>query len=249
MTKAIIVEDEQHSADAIKSILDFNFKELKVVDHTTTVKDSVESINSNNPDLLFLDIDLPDGTSFEILQKIDYKKYKIIFITAHQEYAIKAIKFSAFDFLLKPFDPQELVFTVTEVLKEKVNQDNELKFQTFFSHFNNPMSENKKVVLKTADKIHIIDIKEIIRCQSENTYTTFHLINGQKIIVSKNLKQYEELLSEFGFMRIHQSHLINLNCILYLDKSEGGAIVMADNSSLPISSKKKNGLLEYLDSL
>ena len=249
MTKAIIVEDEKHSSDVIKEILAYHFKELEVVDHTTTVKDSVESINSNNPDLLFLDIDLPDGTSFDILQQIDYKKYRIIFITAHQEYALKAIKFSAFDFILKPFDPMELISTVNEVLKEKLSEDYELKFQAFFSNFNNLLPGLKKIVLKTAEKIHIVDVKDILRCQSENTYTNFFLSDGKKILVSKNIKKYEEMLSEHGFMRVHQSHLINLAYISYFDKSEGGAIVMTDKSNIPISAPKKTVLFEYLDRL
>lgn len=249
MTRAIIVEDEPHSAETIKEILSSHFNDLEIVSQTTNVKDSVEAINKHKPDLLFLDIDLPDGNSFDILQQIDYKNYKIIFITAHQEYAIKAIKFSAFDFILKPFDPMELISTVNDVLKEKMNEDYELKFQAFFTNFNNSLQGIKKIVLKTVEKIHIVDVKDIIRCQSDNTYTNFFINNGRKIIVSKNIKKYEEMLTDYGFMRVHQSHLINLNYISYFDKSEGGAIVMSDNSNIPISSQKKQKLFEYLDKL
>nr|WP_319776201.1 LytTR family DNA-binding domain-containing protein [uncultured Sphaerochaeta sp.] len=249
MTRAIIVEDEQHSAETIKQILEQKVTDLEIVGHTKTVNDSIEQINILQPDLLFLDIDLPDGTSFDILQKIDYKKYKIIFITAHEEYAIKAIKFSAFDFILKPFDPMELIATVNDVLKEKMNEDYELKFQAFFTNFNNSLQGIKKIVLKTVEKIYIVDVKDIIRCQSENTYTNFFINNGRKIIVSKNIKKYEEMLTDYGFMRVHQSHLINLNYISYFDKSEGGAIVMSDNSNIPVSSQKKQKLFKYLDEL
>ncbi len=249
MTRAIIVEDEQHSADMINEILNNQFNDLEVVGHTKNVKDSVQSINELNPDLLFLDIDLPDGTSFDILQQIDYRKYKIIFITAHQEYAIRAIKFSAFDFILKPFDPTELISTVNDVLKEKMNEDYELKFQAFFTNFSNSLQGIKKIVLKTVEKIHIVDVKDIIRCQSDNTYTNIFINNGRKIIVSRNIKKFEDLLSDYCFMRVHQSHLVNLNYISYFDKSEGGAIVMSDNSSIPVSAQKKQKLFEYLEKL
>lgn len=249
MIKAIIVEDELHSSESIKEILNHNFKDLEIIAQTVNVKDSVEEINKLEPDLLFLDIDLPDGTSFDILQQVDYKKYKVIFITAHQEYAVQAIKFSAFDYILKPFDPAELVQTVNEVLKEKMNEDYELKFQAFFTNFNSSLTGMKKIVLKTLEKIHIVDVKDIIRCQADNTYTTFFINNGQKILVSKNIKKFEEMISAFGFMRVHQSHLINLNYISYFDKTEGGAVVMTDKSNIPISNQKKHILFEYLENL
>lgn len=249
MVKAIIVDDEIHAQNAIESILKSQFPEIEVVDKATTVKSAIESIQKNEPELLFLDIDLPDGKGFDILKQLNYKNYKVIFITAYQEYAIQAIKFSAFDYILKPLNPAELVNSVKNVLSECADENYKLKLETFFTNFNSSVPGIKKLVLKTCDKIHILDIKDIVRCESENTYTTFFTNTGTKIVVSKPIKKYEEMLCPLGFMRTHQSHLINLNYISYFDKQLGGAIVMTDNSNIPVSTQKRAILMEYLDSL
>lgn len=249
MIKAVIVEDELNSREMINNLITSHFNKINIVAETADVKNSIEAIKTHQPDLLLLDIDLPDGTSFDILKEIDYKKYKVVFITAHQEYAVQAIKFSAFDYILKPFQPAELIKTIEKVLEEKISEDYELKFQAIFSNFSSSLPGIKKIVLKTLDKIHIVDIKEIVRCESDNTYTTFHINTGKKIIVSKSIKRFEEMLSGHGFMRIHQSHLVNLNYISYFDKQDGGAVVMADKSHIPVSNQKKSLLFKYLDSL
>ncbi len=249
MIKAIIVDDELHAQNAIESILKNQFPEIEIVDKAGSVKTAVESIQENKPELLFLDIDLPDGKGFDILKQINFKGHKVIFITAYQEYAIQAIKFSAFDYILKPLNPVELVNSVQNVLNEHIDEQYKLKLDAFFTNFNNSVPGIKKLVLKTSDKIHILDIKDIIRCESENTYTTFFTNTGNKIVVSKPIKKYDEMLCPLGFMRTHQSHLINLNYISYFDKQMGGAIVMSDNSNIPVSSQKKAVLMEYLDSL
>ncbi len=249
MIKAIIVDDEKNAREVIAEIINECFDEIKIVAQTGDVKSSIEEITEQNPSLLFLDIDLPDGTGFDILRKIDYKNIKVVFITAHQEHAIKAIKFSAFDFILKPVNTGELVKTVRRVLDEKNAENNTLQFETILANFGNSMPELKKIVLKTSDKIHLINVKDIIRCEAENNYTVFHLINRSKIMVSKTIKTYESLLSEYGFLRVHQSHLVNLNYIQHFDKPEGGILVMSDNSSVPVSHQKKNILLEYFSSL
>ena len=249
MVKAIIVDDEIHAQNAIESILKSQFSEIEIVAKAGTVKSAVESILKNEPELLFLDIDLPDGKGFDILKQIDYKQYKVIFITAYQEYAIQAFKFSAFDYILKPLNPVELINSVKNVLDERLDEHNKLKLDAFFSNFNNSIPGVKKLVLKTSDKIHILDVKDIIRCESDNTYTTFYTNTSNKIVISKAIKKYDEMLSPLGFMRTHQSHLINLNYISYFDKKSGGAIVMSDNSNIPVSQQKRAVLMEYLDSL
>lgn len=249
MVKAIIVDDELHAQNAIENILKSQFSEIEIIDKAGTVKSALESILNNEPELLFLDIDLPDGKGFDILKQLNHKNYKVIFITAYQEYAIQAIKFSAFDYILKPLNPAELIGSVQNVLNDCVDENYKIKLETFFNNFNNSVPGLKKLVLKTSDKIHVLDIKDIIRCESENTYTTFYTNTGNKILVSKPIKKYDEMLSPVGFMRTHQSHLINLNYISYFDKQLGGAIVMTDNSNIPVSSQKRQLLMEYIDSL
>lgn len=249
MIKAIIVDDEAHARQTIRTIVESNFKEIQIVAEAASVAESVKTIQKNEVELLFLDIDLPDGNAFHILQQIDYKKYRIIFITAYHEFALQAIKFSAFDYILKPVKPTELIESVKSAVNESQAEGYEDKFQAFFTNLSNTTPEQKRIVLKTSDKIHVVDIKNIVRCESDNVYTTIYLNDNRSIVVSKNLKSFDEMLSSFHFMRVHQSHLVNLNYLTYFDKQEGGSLVMSDNSKVPVSGQKKHLLLEYMDSL
>ncbi len=249
MIKAIIIDDEKNARDAIANLLKECFKNIKIVAEADNVKDGIIQVQNNSPDLLFLDVNLTDGTGFDVLAKTDYKKLKVIFITAHEEYAIKAIKFSAFDYILKPFKSTDLIDSVNRVLKEKIDQNYALKFDAIFSNYNNSFPELQKIVLKTAEKIHLVNIKDIIHCEADNTYTVFYLSSGKKIMVSKTIKTFEEMLSGHGFMRVHQSHLINLNYIQHYDKTEGGVLVMSNNTTVPVSNQRKPMLLKYFSSL
>ncbi len=249
MISAVIVDDEPHARQAIRSIIQLQLKEINILGEAGSVAQSISLIRNKNPQLLFLDIDLPDGTAFDLLKQIEYRRYRIIFITAYKEYAIQAIKFSAFDYILKPVNPVELVQSVKNCITRDNSIDYEEKFQAFFSNFNNTLPEQKKIVLKTAEKIHVVDIKNIIRCESDNVYTTFFTNTGQNILVSKSIKLYDEMLSNYGFMRVHQSHLINVNYISYYNRQYGGTLVMSDNSNVPVSNQKKPLLFKYLESL
>ena len=250
MVNAIIIDDESHARQSIRKILELQFNEIDIQGEAGNITEAVHLIDKNKPQLIFLDIDLPDGTGFDILRKINYKQFKIIFITAHQEYAIQAIKFSAFDYILKPLNPLELIQSVKKVLSEKLILGSfENKLEAFFTNFNHTTPEQKRIVLKTSDKIHVVDIKNIIRFQSDNSYCTIYINSGNKIVVSKSIKSYEEMLTSMGFMRIHQSHLINCNYINYYEKQYGGTLVMSDKSNIPVSNQKKPVLFTYLDSL
>jgi len=249
MIQAIIVDDEENSREVIAELISECFDEIKVVAHGKDVKTSIKAIKKYNPNLLFLDIDLPDGTGFDILKQVDYTKMKVVFITAHHEYAIKAIKFSAFDFILKPFNTSELIKTVRRVLDEQTAIDNSLRFEAILSNFGNSLPELKKIVLKTSDRIYLVNVKDIVRCEAENNYTNFYLNNNNKIMVSKTIKTYETLLADNEFLRVHQSHLVNLNYIQHFDKPDGGMLVLSDNSTIPVSHQKRSILLDYFSSL
>lgn len=249
MIRAIIIDDEKNSREVIVEILKECFDDIKIVAQTGDVKSSIKEIKTHKPDLLFLDIDLQDGSGFDILKNVDYNNIKVIFITAYQEYAIEAIKFSAFDYILKPFNSGELIKTVQRVLDEQTTKNNALRFEAIISNFGNSLPELKKIVLKTSDRIYLVNIKDIIRCEAENNYTIFHLSNGNKIMVSKTIKTYETLLAEHEFLRVHQSHLVNLNYIQHFDKPDGGLLVLSDNSTIPVSHQKKSLLLEYFSTL
>ncbi|MFA8341603.1 MAG: LytR/AlgR family response regulator transcription factor [Rhodothermaceae bacterium] len=249
MIKAIIIDDEISARDNIKTILLSCHKNVKVVGEAETVEESVKIINSEKPDLIFLDVELTDGTGFDILKKIKEKSFKIIFTTAHQNYAIDAIKFGAFDFMLKPYKTSELIDSVNKLINEHIDQYYSLKFEAMFSNINNSHPELKKIALKTAEKIHLVNIKDILHCGSENNYTHFLLNDGKKILVSKPIKKFDEMLTEHSFMRVHQSHLVNLNYIQHYDKQDGGMLVMTNNDRIPVSGQQKPYLLKYFDSL
>ena len=249
MIKAIVVDDEKNSREVITELLKECFDEIKVVAQTGDVKTSTAEIKKHQPNLLFLDIDLPDGTGFDILKNVEYRDMKVIFITVHQDYAIKAIKFSAFDFILKPVISGELIKTVRRVLDEHNAENNSLRFESILSSFSNSLPELKKIVLKTSERIYLVNIKDIIRCEAENNYTIFYLSNGNKVMVSKTIKTYETLLEGHEFMRVHQSHLVNLNYIQHFDKPDGGILVLTDNSTIPVSNQKRALLLGYFASL
>ncbi|MFA7289777.1 MAG: LytTR family DNA-binding domain-containing protein [Melioribacteraceae bacterium] len=249
MINTIIIDDEKNCREAVSIILENNFKSINIIGEANSVKSGIELIIKEKPELLFLDIDLVDGTGFDILKAIDYKRIKVIFITAFNEYAIKAFKFSAFDYLLKPLKASDLIETVNRVIEESLDNGYSNKFEAMLSNISSKHPELKKIVLKTSDKIHVVNITDIIHCKSDNTYTTFFLITGKKIIVSKPIKIFDEMLSENGFMRVHQSHLINLNYIQHLNKHDGGILVMSDNSEIPVSNQQKQALIKYFESL
>ncbi len=249
MIKVLIVDDEHFPRETIVEIVKNNFSEINICAQATSVQEGIEAIRKHSPDLVLLDIDLPDGTGFDILHHINPIEFKIIFITAHEEYAVKAFKFSALDYVLKPVNSFELIAAIQRATVELKNNHQTIKLDAFFANIENITHDVKKIVLKTAESIHLINVQNIIRCQSDNYYTVFYLNNGQKILISTPLRDYEELLSQYGFFRVHQSHLVNVNCIVRYDKKEGGCIVMVDNSHIPVSQRKRQALMNFFDSL
>jgi two-component system LytT family response regulator len=207
----------------------------------------VEIIKQKKPELVFLDIEIKGGEGFNILEKLSIKDFKVIFITAFNEFAIKAIKFSAIDYILKPVDEKEFTAAVKRALSEIEKPILQKQIENFFNNYNN--MQNKKLVLRTSEDIHIVNINDIVRCEADNSYTTFFISDGEKIVISKGIKEYSELLEEYGFIRPHQSHLVNLNFVKRLDKSDGGFLIMKDGKEVPVSTRRKQNLLQILDRL
>ncbi|MCD4746938.1 MAG: LytTR family DNA-binding domain-containing protein [Bacteroidales bacterium] len=245
--KIIIIDDEARTRKSIADILKFSPQNISLVAEAKNVATGITAISTYKPDLVLLDINMPDGTGFDLLKKLDNINFKIIFITAYEEYAVQAFEFSAIDYILKPVDPKKL-FDAINKAHHLVEQENiNLKLNALFANLENSASENKKLVLKTAENIYIVNTNDIIRCESDAGYTQFHLLNGNKILVSKNLKEFENMFDGYGFYRIHQSHLINLKYIDHYSKIEGGAVVMKDNSELPVARRKKDSFLKLLE--
>lgn len=248
MLKAIIIDDEQRARETIENILVNYCEEIEVIDQAHDVSSAIVAIKKQKPDIIFLDINMPDGTGFDVLRKLDKIDFRVIFITAYQEHAIQAIKFNAFDYILKPIDPDELinaVKNVSETIEKYLDNDD---LQMILTNIQESQNKPKRIVLKTAENIHLVDIRDIIRCEADRNYTMFYIQGQKKILVSKTLKDYEETLSAYGFYRSHQSHLININYIDNFERADGGSVIMKDGSKVPVSTRKKEQLLKIFES-
>lgn len=247
MKKVLIIDDEKRIRDFVKRMIDSFNLDVEVFTDGENVETGIESINRIQPDIVFLDIQMPDGTGFDLLNRVKDKKFELIFITAFQEYAIMAIKFSALDYILKPIDDEELKTALQNAIDTVDFKKEDSQFEAL-SH-NLQTNQKRKLVLKTQESVHVVDLSEIIRCEADKNYTFFYLNNGKKILVSRTLKDFETLLSTHGFFRVQQSHLINLEYIERYDKHEGGSVIMRDGSSVPLSPAKKDQFFSMLENL
>lgn len=246
--KALIIDDEKRSRETIFHLLKLFCPTVTVLAEAADITDAYQKINDLQPDLLFLDIDMTGGSGFDLLKKFEDPNFSVIFITAYQEFALKAFKFSAIDYLLKPVNSEDLVAAVAKVEKSVQKSNLSVSFEHFLQQYQHSQP-NKQLVLKTFDLIYVVKISEIIRCESDNNYTVFYLMDGKKIMVSTTIKEYEELLKHHDFFRVHQSHLVNMNFILHYDKKDGGALVMKDQSHIPVAVRKKESLFTLLSHL
>ncbi len=249
--KALIIEDEQKSREMLATLIKKNFPEITVVGLGKNVAEGVELIKTLQPELLFLDISMPDGTGFDVLEKVQGLKFDIIFTTATDKHALKAIKYSACDYLLKPIDIDELKVAVEKVLSKKASPSmpSMENLQFLIQNLKRTDDNYNKITLPTGNAYEIISIKDIIRCEADGSYTNFYLVGGKKLMVSASLKHYEDLLPENDFIRIHHHHLINMNHVVRFLKVDGGYAIMTDGTQLEISRRKKDAFLDRLNAV
>lgn len=246
MIRAVVIDDEVNSRDSIRQMLELYCTDIIVVGQADGVKTGIECIAQNEPDLVFLDIRMGDGTGFDLLHKIDQITFKVVFVTAYEEYAIKAFKFNALDYITKPIDIDELRLAV-EKATSVANDDSltdRIKLLLQSVSKNSPQA-NKKLVLRTSNTIHVVEIDRIIRCESARNYTTFFLDEDETVMIAKSMIEFEEMLEEYGFLRVHHSHLINLNFVRKFMKDDL-ICVLTDNTNIPISYRRKDDLLRAL---
>lgn len=248
MTRAVIIDDEKDIREINRRLLSDNFPDIEVVGEADSVETGVELILNEKPQLVLLDIDIKGGTGFHILQKIQPYNFALIFITAFNEFAIKAIKFSALDYILKPVNEVEFCAAIQAACETIEEHRMETQVNNFFEHYEKK-TQSKKIVLKTCDSIHLVDISDIMYCVSDNSYTTFYVKDKKEIIVSKSLKEFENLLSVYNFFRPHQSYLVNLHFIDKIDKTDGGSIVLNNKKEIPVSYRRKQALMDVFDKL
>lgn len=244
MIKAVIIEDEPVYAEMVQSLSDEFYPGIEIRGYAQTVETAALLLASAQPDIAFCDIELKDGTMFDVLKKMNSISFQIIFITAHNKFAIQAFKFSAIDYLLKPVEETEFRNAVDRAI-ERVNQKQLQHIRLMLENMDRS-NENRRIVLRTMDQIHIVNVKDIVRCRADNTYTTFYLVTGENILVSKGMKEYEDILCENGFFKIHQSHIINLQFLRKIDKSSE-EVILSDKTRLPLSQRRKQDLLQILN--
>jgi two-component system LytT family response regulator len=246
MIISIVVDDEQHSREFLKRTLESRYSDLRVVAVCRNVDEAEKAISEFNPDLVFLDIELGKGqTSFDLLKKRGQLNFDIIFITAYNQYAIQAIKFSAIDYLLKPVDEEELDQAI-EKFRLKENKIDSTKIESLLAAWSNPGNQQNKMPLPTMTGYDLVTIADIISCEGVSNQTLLSMVNKDELLISMSLKECEDLLVTYRFFRIHKSHLINLNHVRKYFKGKDGTVVMSNNKSITVSRNFKDKFIERL---
>ncbi|GEP51132.1 DNA-binding response regulator [Flavobacterium noncentrifugens] len=249
MLKAIVIDDIEAIRKNHIAIIKSCCPNISVIGQADSVESGVKLIRQLSPDLVFLDVEMPDGTGFDLLQKLKPIAFKVIFITGHEDFAIRAFRFSAIDYLLKPLDADDLAEAVKKAEDSLGKELFDIKLQNLFANLDRP-KDLQKLVLKTSDRIYSVNIQDIVCCESDKNYTTFDFINAPKLVVSTNLKEYETLLVPYNFFRTHKSHLINMAYFDHFVKADGGnKIVMKNKLTVPLSVRKKEEFLVLLENL
>lgn len=242
--KAILIEDIPAVRAELRRLLELHCPQVEIMGEAESVVSGAKLMKQTAPDLLFLDIELPDGTGFDILDMVSHP-VQVIFTTAVDAYAVQAFRYAAIDYLLKPIDPDQLIAAVTRANEREPLAE---KQKSILSQALNgrPL---KRMALHTQDRIHIIDVDRIRRCEADGNYTRFFIKEKSPILVAKTLKEFDRMLQEAGFLRVHQSHLVNLAEVAEYVKTDGVYLVMRDGGKVPVSVRKRSEVLERLDQL
>lgn len=248
MTKIIIIDDETHCTQVLESLIIKTHSDYTITGIFTNPLEGLEFIKQNPPDLLFLDIEMPNLNGFTLLDNLLPIDFDVIFTTAYDQYAIKAFKYSAINYLLKPITEKNIVKALSNWEKRR-KKTSSRQWQLFREHIQNPKKKRSQIALPTGVGYQIVEIDKIIRCQSDSNYTNIICNSGNKILISRTLKEIEELLLEHGFVRVHQSHLINPQYVQGILRNDGGSLVMADEEKIPVSRQKSKTVNDILSTM
>jgi two-component system, LytTR family, response regulator len=245
--KILIIDNEEPLRSGLKELINNCSDQLPLIEEADGVASGLQKINQFRPDIVFLDIEMEDGTGFDLLSKIHNPGFQLIFTTAHNQYAIQAFKFSAIDYLLKPIDPEELQKSLNKATANINKSDLSRQLAVMMQQLAAKPEGEKKIVLKDIESTYFIKVNDILFCEAEGTYTKFYFTNNDPILVSKNLKEYEAILEPLGFLRTHHSYLANPTKIKMYDKTDGGALILEGGHSIPVSQRKKDTILSLLE--
>jgi two-component system LytT family response regulator len=249
MLRAVVIDDIEQIRKENILLIRTTCPNVAIVGEADSVASGIKLIEKESPDVVFLDVEMGDGTGFNLLQKLRPFSFKVIFVTGHEDFAVKAFRFSAIDYLLKPVDPVDLADAVKKASDLVDRESYNLKLNNLFANLERPKNL-QKLVLKMADRIYSVNIQDIVNCEADKNYTTFYFINAPQLVVSTNLKEYETMLAPHNFFRTHKSHLINMAYVDHFIKAEGGnRIIMKNKQAVPLSVRKKDEFLELLDTL
>jgi two-component system LytT family response regulator len=245
MIKAILVDDEIHCLDTLHILIGDYCPDVQIVAQCSSAKHALEAVDRHHPELVFLDIEMPVMNGFEFLEQFKEIRFAVIFTTSYDQYAIKAIRFSALDYLLKPIDPKELITAVRKVQVQPHLPYAE-QFEILMNHVNKKENRFQKIALPTSDGFELIPADQVIKCEADDNYTHLYLKNNTRIVVCRTLKEMEEQLQPYTiFLRVHHSYLVNLNEVNRYIRGEGGYLIMSDHSTVNVSRSRKDALLKY----
>jgi two-component system LytT family response regulator len=247
MIKAILIDDIEQARITLKRDLQEYAPEIEVIGEASGVVEGAKLLRKVQPDIVFLDIQMQDGSGFDLLDVLPQIPFKIIFITASDAHAIKAFRYAAIDYLLKPVDPDELTQALARFKEQQT--DEQAKYKLLNDSLKNHHKPSERLALHSQDKIHIVSIADIVRCESSVNYTIFYFADNKEMVVTKTLKEFEDLLSEQKFFRVHHSHLVNARYIREFVKSEGGHLIMNNGAMVPVSTRKRAEVIKMLDEL
>ena len=247
--RIIIVDDEHHSRESLKNLLQSYCMEIVIVGMADSIETGTDIIRTQRPDVVFLDIELQHGTGFDLLNNIGNLNFEVVFTTAFEHYALKAVKISAIDYLLKPIDVDELIEAVSKIHRKRFQEIQNRKLYSLLSNFNMQGKQDHTITLATAESLEFIKVSDIIYCQAKGAYTEFHLKNNTHLLVSKNLKEYEDMLADYSFYRTHNSYLINIAEVKRYIKSDGGYLIMSNGDTVNISLRKKESLMQRIGNI
>ncbi len=248
MIRAIIVDDEKHNIENLSILLKKHCLDVTITGTADTISEAILLVQMKNPDVVFLDIQMGGSTGFDLLKNIMERDFEVIFVTAYDKYGIQAVKFAALDYILKPIDINELIASVAKV-KEKIAAKQNHTQLDFLVDYLRQNGKPAKIALPQQQELRYVLIADIIRCEAQNTYTWFFLANNDKILVSKPLKEYDELLNPHGFIRCHQSHLVNSAFVRSLLKEDGGSLLLHSGVKIPVSKQKREDVKNCLSKL